>query len=1089
MNNRGSFFVSDEDFDYFKKIKLKEEEEEEKKKKKKPRKFPKYLVPGTHDRFPKYLSPEIPEEVSKAEELIKSLEDIKRRDFFDSKSLDRNKNNSTDSLTKQLNELANIRKEKDLLTRQLSDLADEKEAIYAEGKFDIAEAHKMSNEYKIEQERLEQDPFAQKHADNLLRKIEINAGLREAQEGIKELDELREKVVDKLKEYKNFNKEFEDKQLFQEGEAQGDTGGQFSEFSQYLRKDTKKDDVLSQDDTGEQFSEFSQYLRKKQPEIQGQQQRPKELEKYLNMSREEFLALPFQERADASKLIGNRNFLTIKNDEDYVSPFVGTKANISTATLGFSENLPGLSLSKKERESMTLNDKLSEFAVGFLPINIAVKWISNPFTRMGLRWAAGTKNGAGIIKGFGALTGSFATGAAVEGVKEVGKGEFPSAEKMAEEGTLWLLIHAGLSGLGKIGSFAKSLIRIARNQNKSSGKVLSQVVDGLKRQGVTDASDAVKVAASAEKILSGLESKGSKSLIKGSKPLKDRSIDQINKPLVVEDPSMFAEDLPKNLDIRETTKLKEKVFPKEVLDSVSKRTDTKLDLGNNIQSGIKAEMAKDKAVYDPLYNFAREIAGEVEGVPKGPLKQIDETRRFIASDMKANPGKHASTISMLDKAEKDLGRLMTEEGVQVQENISVKKMIDLHKRLNEFIDHGTVDWNITQSLIKLNKLLSTTIEETLSKHGEAGNAWRAAETKFAESARKFRSKNMRKIRSDTKPERLANEIESPTILKDLKKALPSETYAQVEREILEKVNRSNLAKAEEYSRELSKSVSPETDKIMKEIVETKRKNELISEANKNPGMTKKKKDLIRSNIVEELFEASETGKRPSKALDLWKTKQGNKLVLDAIKGNKKRAEVIEYLNDQSLSDVVESLTNKDGVIDYRKINKLVRDSDYVDMLKRITRNDKDAVDFFRQLEHRGKQLENNLIRLSKMQEGTKGFKEGVVQKGVAPIGENVIARKNVKNTPFDKKLNNALKELGFNSYYKIKHLLYALVGSALSLKVVSGIVVSKFLLSALKKPSVRNAFKQASSKSVSNSQMISSMRIIEKALEEEEDLD
>ena len=433
--------------------------------------------------------------------------------------------------------------------------------------------------------------------------------------------------------------------------------------------------------------------------------------------------------------------------------------------------------------------------------------------------------------------------------------------------------------------------------------------------------------------------------------------------------------------------------------------------------------------------------------------------------------------------------------------------MELKRRLNQIIDYDVLDWEIKQKLKPLVDALRTGIKTDLKVgSAEASSIWQNAEAEYAKAAKKFKIPNIRKIRYEVRPERIASDIKSPTVVRELKNALPENVYKQTEREILEQISSSEIKSAKNQVREMSTTLSEDSNKIANEIIEAKRiKHNKPVKPKKpiepktwtkpvkpvkpiKPVSTKKVEDLknkrknkIENSILEDLATAQEKGIPPKETLELWKTKKGQKIVENSFKDSPNKSDVIEYLNKQSLNDIIETIINKDGVIDFTKVNRFVRNKGERQFLELV--GGKDAVTFFNQLEQISKQFEKNLLK-SNIIHKTETLKS----KGSGKRGKYLISKKSEKNQTFLDISEKKLKELGINNPFKLKYLLYTLGAGLYAPKLAATAFGTTVLIKLLNKPNVRKAFKEVSTKEgISNSKMGALINLILESSKEEDD--
>jgi len=765
-------------------------------------------------------------------------------------------------------------------------------------------------------------------------------------------------------------------------------------------------------------------------------------------------------------------------EEEKMSPFKGTKAGLSAATLGLSEQIPGLKLTQKERENLSASDKTFEFLASFLPIEGAIKVIANPVSKKTAQWAMASPYGKRALQAAGRLTGMGLTGAALEGTEQVFKGELPNVEDVVEHGTLWMAIDAGLSVLGKTGKFVKSLFSKSKQLKKPPAKVLRDTVNDMMEMG-TDFSSNEKAAVAAIDTLEGM-TKPSERIT--SDALRNKKVEFKPSEKFLEEVPEIGEELAEGIDINKLIKSKEEDVSKKILDEVGVRARTEQELGKNIQEGIESEIQRHKDIYDPLYEVSEHIAKDIRGVPEGPIKKALEIENQILS-LDTKPSGYQTVINTIRTALKDLGYSsarvppgvnISKELLESKRSVTVSKMMELKRRLNQIIDYDLLDWGVKDRLKPLVAELRKSIEEGLAPYMEAKAIWRAAENEYASAAKKFKTENIRKIRSQNRPERLAKEINSPTILQNLQDALPENTYKLVEREIIEQALSASPDKSEKIIREIYPSLSIEGKRAAKEVASVK-----------NPLSPRAKRNKLHRSIYDDLSNAVEKGEKPKDVLKMWKTERGHKIVNEALKDSPNKDQIVDYLNNQTLNDMIKTVLKPDGKFDYSKINKLVRDKKSKKALQRIA--GKDAVEFFTQLERRVKELEKNLRTQENIFRTNEYiYKDGKIKKNISSYGGTKIARRRVKNAPFETIFDNVMKDLGVSSPLKLKYLLYA-AGFGFAPKIVGAIGLTKLLVKVARKKPIMKAFKDATSKNIPPEKSARAIKTLVDLLNEEED--
>jgi hypothetical protein len=739
----------------------------------------------------------------------------------------------------------------------------------------------------------------------------------------------------------------------------------------------------------------------------------------------------------------------------------GQKSGLSSLTLGLSENIPGFQVSDEERAAQSTSSKLTDFIAGFYPISLGVKLIANPISKKTAIWASKSPVGKKALTSLGNLIGIGATGAAIKGAEEAFKGEMPDIDDMVESGAEWALLDLGLSTLGKTGTFVKGLVSKARRNNTSTPKELKSLVDKMKKDGVVF-ENAEDVSSAALNTLEGAKIKPEK--ITG-KNLKERKVSREKTKVLADNVSELAEELPEKINVREIIERKEKKAAESIFEDMSIRAETEKEFGASIKDGIENEIRKDKDIYTPLYDFVEEAASKIKGQVEEPIAVAKEVLKKLEK-VKTKATGFQSVINTLRTSIEDLGEISigsVKQPATFIEDITVSKMLELKRKLGQIVNYDIIEWEVKQSLKPVIESLSTSVRKSLGSNQIALEAFEAAEKAFSKSAKRFRNSNIRSLRSESNPENIARKITRPTELEKMKNALSKKDYALVEREVVEQMNEKGFKEASKDLRELFKDLSPEARKVAREVVESK------NPISKNLRRVKKEE-----KILNELGESLESGKRPSETIDLWKTRVGRKRISNALEGSPNKEEMVKYLNDQSLSDIVKTVINKEGFIDFNKVKKLLRDTNSRKLIQDIS--GKQGVSFFNNLEKMSKQLDRNL-RFKTLISETR-----VAEKGQR-AGKGAFSKLRDKNDPIGSIIEKIANNLGIENASSLKKFLYLLGLPIVGVKVGAGLLAGGIMFKLLRNQKVMKAFKEASKKNVSSETMAASIKTINEFLE------
>jgi len=814
-----------------------------------------------------------------------------------------------------------------------------------------------------------------------------------------------------------------------------------------------------------------------------------------------------------------REMLIGAENQDY---FSRTKGLLSGATLGLTENIPGLEVEEG------LTGESGKFFGSLIPISKLYNLFTNPLVNAATKSPIMQKQLSALAR----LTGAAATGASVEGIQEVFKGEMPSLDNMLEHGAYWAAIDAALGTLGLGARFIAGLLNKGKQAAKPTFEVLNEVVNEMRAQG-EDFTIPERVAYKAMSILEKEPGISTRELAlpevapamvaenvakeRLAAPLEEATIDLGSKKvdpkyfnrIEVESPSLSEPYKPSEINANQIMEDINKSNIEERIGQISSRAATERQLGENVKNSVAQEMEAAENLYKPLYQKAEQEAQGIAYVPRRSAQVASETLRRVQA-LETKPTGYSQVIKTLESALEDLGYVI-ERGVDgrfsgatiAQTGSRLNELMELGRRLNEIINYDVIDNTIKDRLRPLARTIKSEIREALEARPEGLEAFNQAEAFFGETAQTFNKPNIRAIRQEDSLEKIAQTIgKSPSALHDLKPILSSSQMKEVEREVLENINAMSHENAKKAVRELGPALSPESRKVAEEIVESKL-----------PLGKKRQIQKIQNSVFNDLSKAISTGRRPEQALKLWKTKEGQEIIRDGLRNNPNRREILNYLREQSLFDFATSVVDKSGKIDFKKFNEYLKDPATLENLRSI--GGEDAVKFFRQLESLSEEFKHNLSlveripNVEKLQKGaTKGkeiLKKTKAKNEVVPkekaAGEEAIREEVARRTESTKELGKerlgkmARKERPL--HFKIKDILDGLgipgktvLGMLGVLKygtveTAGGYYGLRFMYKLANSARSRRAFKKAVKSSGSNpSAFFAAMKTLEDELEE-----
>ena len=646
------------------------------------------------------------------------------------------------------------------------------------------------------------------------------------------------------------------------------------------------------------------------------------------------------------------------------------KGVASGTTAGFSELIPGFEVED------TGGGSIGKVAGSLLPIGAAAKAIAYPLQLA----AKAAPKLAKPVQWLGNLLGISGAGGLYEGLEEsaqktLEKGEFvpPSLETIEKEGVKWGVLDLALQGLGLTGRFAKALYNRASKVGEPVVDVLTNVI---KEIGGGD-----KIA---EKAISILEDKPLQQIqkeIRLSQPeapsktenlatyefgqrVKEKTADLRTKKIAQEDFTKLESFAPEPYLPAEfkAEKIVEEAMSTELTERIeghSQRAATEKELGESVQKDIERTIKERKAKTDADYAIAKEVeAGKRPNFKTTANTIVEEIKMIQSGGLNLTPEGYK-------KAEKQLIDTLTDIGYGVEtgsngeiiravksHDVPLSQGVEVKRRLNNIVNYDLTETSAQDFLKRPTVALRQDIRVGYGpKNSKARKAFERAEKEFGEFAEQKGKKSIRSLRTSERPESVAGLIRTPSGLADVKSVVSPEQFSQIERELLEYLRSQNQERAAALYKELRPSFTEDANSIAEQIIESKA-----------PKASATKKASERQALVDEALKSiarsTITLERPTAALNLWKTVEGQQLIKNELKNNPNEKEVLKYLQDQSFKDFAASIVDAEGKIDFKKLDKMSKKDPATAENLRLSSGE-DAYQFLKNLEILSSRVKKN----------------------------------------------------------------------------------------------------------------------------------
>jgi len=132
---------------------------------------------------------------------------------------------------------------------------------------------------------------------------------------------------------------------------------------------------------------------------------------------------------------------------------------------------------------------------------------------------------------------------------------------------------------------------------------------------------------------------------------------------------------------------------------------------------------------------------------------------------------------------------------------------------------------------------------------------------------------------------------------------------------------------------------------------------------KDPLTTTGGRAAVRNDILKDAAQSVNTGKRPEKILELMQTPKGYQIVRESLNGTPQSRELFQSFQRLFLEDIVTSITDKSGIIDFSKARQIFKNPEMRQVVEQI--GGASLIRRFEQLESFANNFERNMALYSK----------------------------------------------------------------------------------------------------------------------------
>lgn len=280
---------------------------------------------------------------------------------------------------------------------------------------------------------------------------------------------------------------------------------------------------------------------------------------------------------------------------------------------------------------------------------------------------------------------------------------------------------------------------------------------------------------------------------------------------------------------------------------------------------------------------------------------------------------------------------------------TANELVGLVQKGNQAVNYGS---ELREQSHRLIPILSTLRRETgqvLSQNERAANLFHQANTLHANNAETWGTRFMRNVRFTENPESIVTASGKASNMRNLKQAVPDPAIQGIaERLVIDKMTGSGSSSSNRTAlANLSPELSPNARNAAENLINVK-----------DPLTTTGGRAQVRNEILKDAAQSVNTGKRPDKILQLMETPKGYMIVRESLNGSSQGREIFQAAERLFIEDIFTAITDKSGMIDFRKANNIFKNRDVRQVTQMI--GGQGLVNRFEQLETFAGNFERNL---------------------------------------------------------------------------------------------------------------------------------
>lgn len=341
----------------------------------------------------------------------------------------------------------------------------------------------------------------------------------------------------------------------------------------------------------------------------------------------------------------------------------------------------------------------------------------------------------------------------------------------------------------------------------------------------------------------------------------------------------------------------------------------------------------------------------------------------LISDLETvTPAKTQQASKLLDSSGKPFTNAVEIPSSSKPTTKTANDLVDLVQKGNNAVNYGS---ELRLQSHRLKPILNTLREEVgrvLGKKDSARIAYQEANQLHGRNAEIWGTKYMRNMRFAENPESIVSSSKKPSNMRNMKQAITDPTMQAVgERMVVADVTQSGSSA---FNRNVITNLSPELSINARNAAE-----QLIQV--KDPLTSTGGRAALRNSILKDVASAVNTGQPPKRVLELMSTAKGYHMVRESLQATPQSRQVFNSLQRTFLEDVVTSIKDSSGQIDFSKAKNVLQNPETRRVLHEI--GGSRLIERFRNLENISNNFERNIKLYSKPEAQT--FVKSLIQEG------------------------------------------------------------------------------------------------------------